>query len=120
MNHIIKKLSRLMADARNAKGMIAGMPKITVDCMDLDVLLIRLNAKSERIAELENPWISVEDGLPYESAFVIAKSTGVTESKHQTGILVLYYCTAYTKSERFQSQHRASHVTVTHWMPLPI
>ena len=72
-----------------------------------------------KIAELENQWISVEDRLPYESAFVIAKSIGVTESKHQTGILVLYYCTAYTKSERFQSQHRASHVTVTHWMPLP-
>ena len=53
MNHIIKKLSRLMLDARSAKGMVAGMPKITVDCLDLDVLLTRLNAKSERIAELE-------------------------------------------------------------------
>ena len=54
MNHIIKKLSRLMLDARSEEGMIAGMPKITVGCLDLDVLLTRLNAQSERIAELES------------------------------------------------------------------
>jgi hypothetical protein len=66
-----------------------------------------------------NDWISADKRLPDESAFVIAKAMGVKENKHQTGILVLYYCTAYPKSERFQSQHRASHVTVTHWMPLP-
>ena len=64
-------------------------------------------------------WISVEDRLPDESAFLLARSMGMQDSKHKTGTLVLYYCTAYPKSQRFQSQYRASHVTVTHWMPLP-
>ena len=57
--------------------------------------------------------------LARESAFLLARAMGVQDSKHKTGTLVLYYCTAYPKSQRFQSQYRASHVTVTHWMPLP-
>lgn len=64
-------------------------------------------------------WVSVKDELPASSQFVIARSIGAVDDEIQTGTIILYYSTAFPLSQRFQSQHRASHVTVTHWMPLP-
>ena len=62
----------------------------------------------DRIAELENPWISVEDRLPDEiqSVLSFASRDGVFQSDYRAGnfkkSLVVW-----------------EHLNVTHWMPLP-
>lgn len=69
----------------------------------------------------QSEWISVKDRLPSEDGFVIARSIGgdSLDSKYSTGTSVLYFSHLMEEGHEFQSQHRASHVTVTHWMPLP-
>ncbi len=69
----------------------------------------------------QSDWISVADRLPDEDGFVIARSIGgdSLDSRHSTGTIILYFSSLMEKGFEFQSQHRASHVTVTHWMQLP-
>lgn len=64
-------------------------------------------------------WISVEDELPLDNGFVIARSIGITDSVHYTGTLILYFSKAHPKGQQFHSSSRITHVTCTHWMPLP-
>ena len=66
-------------------------------------------------------WINVNERLPIDSGFVLARSVGglSMESKFSTGTIVVYFSKLHSKADAFQSQHRASSVSVTHWMPLP-
>ena len=67
-----------------------------------------LKSRDAKIAELENSWISVEDGLPDElqSVLSFASRDGVSQSIYRAGnfkkSLVVW-----------------EHLNVTHWMPLP-
>lgn len=68
----------------------------------------------DRIAELENPWISVKDRMPEESdcylVYIVANNTPKNKS-----IITLYY-TNLTKQFVYENREL---FTVTHWMPLP-
>lgn len=64
-------------------------------------------------------WIKCSERLPDQKGFVLARSIGAIDDERQTGTLVLYYSTLGKESERFSSMHRVTHVTVTHWQPLP-
>lgn len=66
----------------------------------------------------QSDWISVGDRLPDNSGFVIARSVG-GDTDYSTATVILYFSLIAGKGREFQSQNRASHTTVTHWMPLP-
>ena len=64
--------------------------------------------KDARIAELENPWISVEDGLPDELQDVLSFDdfNGIGHT--------IYRAKSFKKANVVWEQ-----TNVTHWMPLP-
>ena len=82
----------------------------TIKNMGLAIALAQewTKEKDDKIAELENSWISVEDGLPDElqSVLSFASRDGVSQSIYRAGnfkkSLVVW-----------------EHLNVTHWMPLP-
>lgn len=64
-------------------------------------------------------WISVKERLPEKKGFVIVRSIGAVDDEYQTGTLIVYFAPYKPRGEEFHSQHRVTHVTCTHWMPLP-
>jgi len=64
-------------------------------------------------------WISVKDRLPEKKGFVIVRSIGAVDDEYQTGTLIAYFSTISPKGQEFHSGQRVTHVTCTHWMPLP-
>lgn len=70
-------------------------------------------AAEDRINELENPWVSVEDRLPEEGTDVLV----TVKNKSCEYIAVGYYF----KREGWTESYTDEAITVapTHWMPLP-
>ena len=84
---------------------------LRMDLLNANIEIVNL---TKRIAELENPWISVKDGPPENRTGVIASNT------ERVGEV-------YYDKDRFQHAYDCQYdewdayfiSTITHWMPKP-
>ena len=73
--------------------------------------------QDERIAELENQWISVEDRLPDENKNVIVFANDIVSSFVETACY--YVCPEYLHGGWSEENGDPYEPIITHWMNLP-
>ena len=84
-------------------------------CESVAELQMQNEALEERIKELENPWISIEDRLP-----TIGQNCFTTHSR--SGVLNACLYGGNSHRAYFESCETGYELTkdVTHWMPIPL
>ena len=87
------------------------------DEWSMDAYLREAKKLEDRIAQLENQWISVEDKLPDENADVIVFANDIVNGFVETACY--YVCPEYLSGGWREENGDPYEPIVTHWMPLP-